>query len=271
MCAFLHLALRRLSTRPLRTRSAQLSVRLFFKAGLTIFLAFVRFSNFVENSLFKDNWYFMGLAYSFPVGSGKKLCPLHTRHIGLGGCLRRLRECMFWPRMNSNMKDFVYQCDICLTLRDSQAREPLCQHEVPAQPWAKVATDLCSFSGQILLVVTDYFSNFIEVDSLSAETSKVVIRGLMAMFSQYGVPDTLVTDNGPCFASSEFKKFAGMCDFEHVTSTPRYPQNNGKAENAVRTIARLFTKGRAAGISEFQGLLDWRNTPSEGMDTSPAQ
>ena len=36
-------------------------------------------------------------------------------------------------------------------------------------------------------------------------------------------------------------------------------------------LSRLFTKCRAAGISEFQGLLDWRNTPSEGMDTSPAQ
>ena len=33
----------------------------------------------------------------------------------------------------------------------------------------------------------------------------------------------------------------------------------------------LFTKCRAAGVSEFQALLDWRNTPSEGMDTSPAQ
>ena len=60
----------------------------------------------------------------------------HSSRIGLGGCLRRLRECMFWPRMNSDMKDFVYQCDVCLTRRDSQAREPLCQHEVPARPWA---------------------------------------------------------------------------------------------------------------------------------------
>ena len=67
----------------------------------------------------------------------------HSSHIGLGGCLRRLRECMFWPRMNSEMKDFVYQCDVCLTHRDSQAREPLCQHEVPAQPRVKVAADLC--------------------------------------------------------------------------------------------------------------------------------
>lgn len=36
-------------------------------------------------------------------------------------------------------------------------------------------------------------------------------------------------------------------------------------------LERLFTKYRAAGVSEFQSLLDWRNTLSELMDTSPAQ
>ena len=93
----------------------------------------------------------------------------------------------------------------------------------------------------------------------------------MATFSRFGVPDTLVTDNGPCFASTEFAKFVDQWNFQHVTSSPRYPQSNAKAENAVRTVERLFTKCRAAGVSEFQALLDWRNTPSEGMDTSPAQ
>ena len=37
------------------------------------------------------------------------------------------------------------------------------------------------------------------------------------------------------------------------------------------TVKRLFTKCRAADVSEFQVLLGWRNTPSEGMDTSPAR
>ena len=68
-----------------------------------------------------------------------------------------------------------------------------------------------------------------------------------------------------------FAKFAHQWNFEHVTSSPRYPQSDGKAENAVRTVERLFTKCRAAGVSEFQALLDWRNTPSEGMNSSPAQ
>ena len=85
-----------------------------------------------------------------------------------------------------------------------------------------------------------------------------MIRILTAIFSRFGVPDTLVTDNGPCFASSEFAKFADQRNFQHVTSSPRYPQTNGKAENAVRTVERLFTKCRAVGISEFQALLDWR-------------
>ena len=52
---------------------------------------------------------------------------------------------------------------------------------------------------------------------------------------------------------------------------PRYPQSNRKAENVVCTVKRLFTKCRPAGVSEFQALLDWRNTPSEDMDTSPAR
>ena len=65
--------------------------------------------------------------------------------------------------------------------------------------------------------------------------------------------------------------FAKSWSFNHVTSSPRYRQSNGKAENAVRTVKRLFEKCKETGVAEFQALLDWRNTPSEGMDTSPAQ
>ena len=58
---------------------------------------------------------------------------------------------------------------------------------------------------------------------------------------------------------------------EHKTSLPLYPQSNGKVENAVKTLKRLFSKCKEAGKSEFQALLDWRNTPSAGIGTSTAQ
>ena len=59
--------------------------------------------------------------------------------------------------------------------------------------------------------------------------------------------------------------------FAHVTSSPTHAQLNGKAESAVKTVKRLFTKCQESGLSEYLALLDWRNTPSQGIGTSPAQ
>ena len=100
----------------------------------------------------------------------------HSSHTGLRGCLRRFRECMFWPGMSAQIKDFVGQCDVCLTHRDSQVQEPLLLHVVPPRPWVKVDADNCFHSGRTLLIVVDYFSNFTEIDSLSSETSTSVVR-----------------------------------------------------------------------------------------------
>jgi hypothetical protein len=99
----------------------------------------------------------------------------------------------------------------------------------------------------------------------------VLIRALKEIFARFGAPDILVSDNGTNFASAEFADFAKSWNFEHITSSPRYAQSNGKAENTVRTVERLFRKCRDSGESEFVALLDWRNTPSEGIGTSPSQ
>ena len=140
-----------------------------------------------------------------------------------------------------------------------------------ARPWSKVAADLCELDGRTLLVITDYYSNFIEVARINSVTSRSVIKEMKEVFARYGVPDVLVTDNGTQFASAEFAVFAETWSFEHHTSSPRYPQSNGKAENAVQTVKRLFKKYKASGQSEYLALLDWRNTPTEGVGTSPAQ
>ena len=65
--------------------------------------------------------------------------------------------------------------------------------------------------------------------------------------------------------------FKDCYEFDHVTSSPTYPQSNGKAENVVKTAQRIMLKALEAGSDPYLGLLDFRNTPTEGLGTCPAQ
>ena len=98
-----------------------------------------------------------------------------------------------------------------------------------------------------------------------------MITKLRIHFGRYGVPDVVVSDNGPQFACKEFKQFATRWQFSHVTSSPRYPQSNGKVENAVKTAKQLMRKAIDDKADVYLAFLDYRNTPTEAMHTSPAQ
>ena len=114
---------------------------------------------------------------------------VHSSHMGITGCQRRMREALYWPSSNREFKDFMSKCDICMKHRDAQQKEPLMQHEVINRPWAKLGVDLCEHDGRQLLVVVDYYSNFPEVDRLRETTSKAIIKSLSIIFARYGVPD----------------------------------------------------------------------------------
>lgn len=120
-------------------------------------------------------------------------------------------------------------------------------------------------------MATDYYSNFFEVDKQSSQTSREVIGKLKCQMARHGISDTLRSDNGPQFSSQEFRKFSELYEFNHITSSPAYPQSNGKAENSVKTTGLIMLKALEAGSDPYLGLLDFRNTPTEGLGTSPAQ
>ena len=101
---------------------------------------------------------------------------LHTAHQGIESTLRRAQESIYWPNMNSEVKDYISRCEICLTYTPHQQKEPLLSHEVPDRPWAKIATDLFQFENKDYLVTVDYFSNFFEVDRMYSTTSQAVIK-----------------------------------------------------------------------------------------------
>ena len=117
----------------------------------------------------------------------------------------------------------------------------------------------------------DYYTNFIEVDSMTTTTASHVITKLKGHFARYGIPRKLVSDNGPQFRSHKFKSFTKRWGIEHITSSPGHPQANGKAEAAVKIIKGMMRKALSDGTDQYQALLELRNTPRQDFDLSPAQ
>ena len=202
---------------------------------------------------------------------GELLRRIHNSHLGVNGCLNRARECLYWPGMTGDIKNHVSTCEACREYERSQSKETLKSHQTPSRPWQYVAADLFKLGGKSYLVTSDYFSDFFELDHLRSTTSVSVIRKLKAHFARHGIPEQLVTDNGPQFSSRDFLKFSSESDFDHRTSSPRHSQSNGKAESAVKEAKKILLKCKKAGLDAFLTLLDHRNTPPAGIQISPAK
>ena len=85
------------------------------------------------------------------------------------------------------------------------------------------------------------------------------------VFSRHGIPDILFPYNGPQSDSNEFQHFAADWGFQHITSSPKYPQSNGEVERAVQTMKMILKSA-----DEYLALMSYRNTPLHN-GYSPAQ
>nr|XP_034840382.1 uncharacterized protein LOC117996432 [Maniola hyperantus] len=196
---------------------------------------------------------------------------IHEGHMGVEKCQRRARDVMWWPGMSTDIQHTVQACDTCQRHRAANPREPLQPHPVPDLPWEVLAADIFELRDKYYLVVVDYYSKFVEVLALPNMMSSSVINVLKDIFSRFGIPSILKTDNAGQFSSEQFKSFTNTWGFTHVTSSPLYPRSNGLAERNVRTIKDLMRKSYESGEDWKLALLNFRNTPLSGEKWSPAQ
>ena len=99
------------------------------------------------------------------------------------------------------------------------------------------------FRGHMYLIVVDAYSKWPEVIRMSSSTSTCeTTKVLLSLFSRHGLPDKLVSDNGPQFTSDEFKEFMTNCGILHIKTAPYHPQTNGQAERFVQTFKNFIKR-----------------------------
>ena len=100
--------------------------------------------------------------------------------------------------------------------------------------------------------------------------AECIITEMKKIFSRFGIPEEIKSDNGAQYASKVFQEFAMTWRFKHITSSPRYPRSNGLAERTVQSVKNLLSKALSSQQDPYLAILENRNIPVDGF-ASPAQ
>ena len=199
---------------------------------------------------------------------------LHEGHPGIARMKARARGYVWWPSMDRQLEDRVRSCGKCQQQLKLPQSSPLHPWDWPDRPWVRLHADYAGpINGKLILVLVDSHSKWVEAWVVGSGTSTVTIEKLRSAFSRFGLPETLVTDNGSAFTSAEFAAFVRRNGIRHIRSAPYHPATNGLAERTVQVIKTALKKSGEGSLETRLSriLFHYRLTPHSTTGVSPAE
>ena len=190
----------------------------------------------VKNSvLYSDNRLFVPYCLRLKV-----MTLAHDSHWGQEATYNHLRYNYFWPSMRNEVYSFVKNCRIC-SLTKPHFHNPPLQPMITKSPFECLACDfvgpLPEFNGfKYLLVVIDYYSRYPFVFPTRNMDTSTVTEKFLEIFSQYGYPDSILSDRGTNFESEMFHNFCRSRNIKKKRTTAYHPQGNGLCERFNKTL-----------------------------------
>jgi RNase H-like domain found in reverse transcriptase/Reverse transcriptase (RNA-dependent DNA polymerase)/Integrase zinc binding domain/Integrase core domain len=200
---------------------------------------------------------------------------LHSTHPGIVKMKGLARQYVWWPGIDAAIEQAVHACTRCAEHRDNPAVAPLHPWAFPEKPWQRLHIDLAGpfLNNNMWLIIVDAHSKWPEVFKLGHDsTSGRVIKYIRECISRFGIPDTIVSDNGPQFISAEFAAFCKSNGIRHSKSSAYHPRSNGEAERFVRSFKNALKDTKHdtdLTLSNF--LLTYRITPHSTTGVSPTE
>jgi len=190
-----------------------------------------------SNLMTKENKLFVPFSLRLKI-----LTVAHGCHQGMHVTINRLRSRCFWPGMRNRAINFVKDCRTCSLIKPSFFRAPPSPILVKA-PFEVLACDfvgpLPSCNGfQFIFVAIDLFSRYPFAIPLKKIDTESTISSLKDIFTVFGFPDAILTDQGRQFESDLFKDFLNAFGIKKLRSNPYTPQTNGVCERFNGTLKK---------------------------------
>lgn len=185
---------------------------------------------------------------------------LHDGHWGIVKMKRLARQHCWWGAMDKDIEEIAAKCEICKVHGASPTQE-FSNWPDAIRPWQRVHIDFAGpIFGGMWLICVDAYSQYPFVCQMTSTTSSATISLLSVIFSMEGLPETLVSDNGPQLTAEEFKQFCSSNGIQHLTTAPFHPASNGLAERFVRTFKTSVAKNIDCGLSVKNAVLKYLST-----------
>uniref|UniRef100_A0A2N9IX95 Uncharacterized protein n=1 Tax=Fagus sylvatica TaxID=28930 RepID=A0A2N9IX95_FAGSY len=181
-----------------------------------------------------------------------------------------------------NAVDYVRKCDKCQRFSHS-VHQPAGELQLLVSPWpfAQWGMDLvgplpkATGNRRWLIVATDYFTKWVEAEPLANIRDKDSIKFVWKnIITRFGIPKTIISDNGTQFTSKPFTKYCSELGIKNVYSSPAYPQSNGQAEASNKTvldgIKKRLEDAKGRWVEELPNVLwTFRTTPRRSTGETP--
>ena len=175
---------------------------------------------------------------------------LHEGHIGIVKVKQLAHSYVWWPCIDSEIEKLIKGYKSCQQEQRVPTAALLHPWISPSQPWADFAGP---FMGKNFLIAMDAFSKWPEIIEMTLTTAANTIRVLREIFARFGLPEQLVSDNGPQFVSSEFSEFCKLNGIKHYRVAPYHPALNGLADCMLQSFKQSMRKSNndPTQISQF--------------------
>ena len=200
---------------------------------------------------------------------------IHADHQGIVRSKAIARTYIWWPGVDKAIESYVKRCHECGTYQNNPKPVRMHPWECPRYAWQRLHIDFAGpFIGHSYLIVIDSYSKWPEVIQMDSTTSLSTIKVLMKIFATHGLPERIVSDNGPQFSSQEFQSFVNVNGIKHTFTAPYHPSTNGEAERFVQTFKHNMKcrQANTANIAECiqKFLLAYRTTPHATTGMTPS-
>ncbi|PIO53640.1 hypothetical protein TELCIR_25018, partial [Teladorsagia circumcincta] len=145
----------------------------------------------------------------------KVLKELHVGHPGIVRMKKLARSYVYWPNLDKDCEEIVRNCSRCQEYAKNPIKATLEAWSTPTCVWQRIHVDFAGpVCGLFYMVVVDAFSKWPEIIEMTSISASQTVKELKKMFARYGIPQTIVSDNGTQFTSEQFKM---MCEEGGIT------------------------------------------------------